>query len=437
MKKILTITAIISIAVWGMNLVVTPPPVWNVWVVRKELINLTGIISFSYMALIMLLAVRPKWLEKSFDGLDKMYWVHKWAGIWAIGLGGVHYLLKLSGPHLLIFFFERPVRGPRTESFFGQFRGVAEQVAEWTIYLLLISLVLTLWHKFSYRVWRYTHKIMPVIFLALVFHVIILSPETYWTQPAGLVVGLGCLVGSVCAFLSLFGLIGKQSSYKGKVISIETPAKGIIDIVCHLQGNWQHKAGQYVFLKQDKIEGAHPFTISSADQGNNTLHLCIKDLGDYTRHLQSTLKINDPVTIEGPYGCFDFKKSGSAHQIWIAGGIGITPFIAWLESLQNTPDKDRYAADLYYSIRNATEAGFVSRLENLCKTLPGMHLHVQYSDSMGYLTVDKLNLAKNDKGQYPDIWFCGSGSFAKALKSDLMKKEFPPEYFHQELFEMR
>ncbi len=43
------------------------------------------------------------------------------------------------------------------------------------------------------------------------------------------------------------------------------------------------------------------------------------------------LRTGTRVQVEGPYGRFDFRKGG-ARQIWLAGGIGITPFLAWAES---------------------------------------------------------------------------------------------------------
>lgn len=437
MKKILYGIVIISTIVWLISLIVTGHPNWHIWAIRKELILLTGIMAFSYMALIMLLSIRPKWLESTFGGLDKMYALHKWAGILAISIGGVHYLLKLSGK-LLILFFERPARGGgHGGSFLGQYRRLAEDLGEWTMWFLLVTLVLTLWHRFSYHIWRYTHKLMPIVFLILVFHAIVLSPTSYWLQPAGLIIGLCCLVGSVSAVLALFGLIGRKHTYQGTVTAIDILNTHIVEITCRVQGNWQHTAGQYVFFLHNKLEGQHPFTIVSANQGNHEVRLCIKALGDYTRKLQKAIHVGDVISLEGPYGCFDFKKSAIKKQIWIGGGIGITPFLAWLESLQNDPDKDQYIVDLYYCVQNQQQAIFAERLQQLTANLPNIMLYLYYSEQQGYLTIDQLDLAKDHQDQHPTIWFCGPSGFAESLKNHLTKKKFPANLFHRELFEMR
>lgn len=52
--------------------------------------------------------------------------------------------------------------------------------------------------------------------------------------------------------------------------------------------------------------------------------LIVKALGDHTDRLHETLKIGQNVKIEGPYGCFTFDDH-YPEQIWIGGGIGITP----------------------------------------------------------------------------------------------------------------
>ena len=63
---------------------------------RKALTLLSGALSLGWMGFCMLLALRPAWLERSLGGLDKLYHVHKWAGITAVLLVVAHWLLILS-----------------------------------------------------------------------------------------------------------------------------------------------------------------------------------------------------------------------------------------------------------------------------------------------------------------------------------------------------
>jgi hypothetical protein len=66
-------------------------------------------------------------------------------------------------------------------------------------------LLLTLWQRFPYHVWRYVHKVLALVYLLLAFHSLVLAPANYWTQPVGWLVALCAALGSVCALIALSG----------------------------------------------------------------------------------------------------------------------------------------------------------------------------------------------------------------------------------------
>ena len=91
-KKIVWGTGLFAVLLWIIDIIWRyKTSDWGVWLWRKEMINLTGIIAFVMMGVIMLLALRPKFLEPLFQGLDKIYYVHKWLGIWSIIAVVLHY----------------------------------------------------------------------------------------------------------------------------------------------------------------------------------------------------------------------------------------------------------------------------------------------------------------------------------------------------------
>jgi len=69
-----------------------------------------------------------------------------------------------------------------------------------------------------------------------------------------------------------------------------------------------------------------------------------------------------PVTVEGPYGCFDFEDN-HPRQIWVAGGIGITPFVARMKYLAHHPG-ERQPIDLFLPQMNTNR----TRRTNLLPT---------------------------------------------------------------------
>src|SRR3546814_2004224 len=88
-------------------------------------------------------------------------------------------------------------------------------------------------------------------------------------------------------------------------------------------------------------------TIASAwREDERRITFITKGLGDHTRRLPEKLHVGQEIRIEGPYGCFTFDDD-SARQIWIGGGIGITPFIARMKYLAQSPEGARAEIDLF------------------------------------------------------------------------------------------
>lgn len=436
MRRILAAVLLISLLAWAGAYWAQPPAELNVWTARDQLILLTGLGAYALMALIMLLAVRPMWLETRMDGLDKMYRLHKWSGILAAVLAAAHYLIKLGKPVLLALFDPVP-KTPRAAALLDMFRGSAKDIGEWAVWILAALVLLTLWRRFPYHIWRQVHRIAAVIFLVVAFHGVVLTPAAWWWQPAGWLVALCTAVGSVCALMALTGNIGRGRRYRGQVLAIDHLSDDILALTCRVEGNWHHRAGQFAFLTADRREGAHPFTVSGADDGTGRVQFSIKALGDYTRRLQRSLQVGQDVIIEGPYGCFDFQRDDGRPQIWVAAGIGVTPFISWMESLQTDPDTAPLAT-LYYCARNAGDAPFADHLKALCARVPNVTLQVRYSDTQRPLTAAELTADHKPGAPWPSVWFCGPAGFADALKDGLHRRGMPvSELFHQEAFQMR
>ncbi|MHA3905117.1 ferredoxin reductase family protein [Castellaniella sp. WN] len=409
------------------------------WVVRTQAIYLTGVWSMGLMSLVMILATRPAWLEPALGGMDRIYLLHKWAGILAIGLGVAHWLVKLSKgvmKDLIGAAIHKPVKFPALD-FLQPGHGLAKDVGEWVIYALIISLVITLWKAFPYKSWRLLHRAMPALYLALVFHTAALTPANWWLQPLGLIMGALMLGGSVAAVMALRQRIGTRRRHPGRIESVRALPSGVTEVECAMDAGWPgHRAGQFAFVTFDTGEGAHPFTIASADQPRERrLRFQIKALGDYTNGLAQRLRPGQPVRVEGPYGRFDHRRGGP-RQTWIAGGIGITPFLAWLESLQDHPERAP-RADLHYCIRNAAHDPFVERLQTLCAALPGVTLHVHDAGAGQHLDAEALRREHARTGGAMDVWFCGPAGLARSLESGLQSLGLGDVPVRREAFEMR
>jgi len=435
MKTLLAgLLAVVALA-WGWDVsnAVAPAGAHPLWIARQNALYLSGLLSIAMMSLTMFLATRPAWLEAPLGGMDRVYRTHKWAGILAVSLAATHWLIEMSGD-ILKAMIGREGRVPK-EKFTGLLevlRHLSKDMGEWAIYALLAMLVITLWKKFPYRTWRVLHRVMPVLFLMLAFHAALLAPRAYWAQPVGALLAVLLAAGGYGAIRSLLGGIGRSRVASGRIIAVEHPVADVTTVRCRLEQGWRgHRPGQFAFVTFDDKEGAHPFTIASSDQGDRTISFQIKALGDYTSQLGARLQAGQAVRVEGPYGRFDIARCNrGARQIWIAGGIGVTPFLAWLESLQGSPDQVP-AADLHYCTRDRDTDAFVPRLEKLCANLPGIALHIHGARQGALLKAEALGAPR-----HAEIWFCGPSGLADALRQGIHAMGWRPR-FHQEAFEMR
>ena len=429
-KKIVWGTGLFAVLLWIIDIVWRyKTSDWGVWLWRKEMINLTGIIAFVMMGVIMLLALRPKFLEPLFQGLDKIYYVHKWLGIWSIIAVVLHYGMKLSKSILQPYFEKGPKLGGDKLALLEDYRPYAKDAGEILFYLFVITLIITLLKRLPYRFWRWTHKIMGLLFLVVVFHSVVLAPARYWSEPVGIVFALISLVGIYASIISLFGLIGKKRQYAGIITGLEY--QGDVTLAtCQAEKGWTHQAGQYAFIRHSDSHESHPYTIASDDAGDQTVRFAIKALGHYTSQIQATWKVGDKVRLEGPYGQFFFLHSPLPKQVWIAGGVGITPFIAWMESLQGKQcEKEIH---LYYCVNAEKEYLVPEYLQELATSV-GITLHPHCSDEKGFLESDALPIDAETS-----VWFCGPSGFAKSIQKSIKAKGLSvTKHFHREYFDMR
>ena len=180
----------------------------------------TGSISILAISACMILAVRPKMLEGLFGGLDKMYRLHKWLGIVAL-LGSILHWTSKQFPKWLVklglFDGKKPLRPPMQEvltlkDWLVTQRHFAEEVGEIAFYVAVVLLVIALIQLIPYRWFDKLHILIIPVYLALVWHTIVLANFAYWAQPLGWLLTTALFFGSICSLLALFKRIGKPQT---------------------------------------------------------------------------------------------------------------------------------------------------------------------------------------------------------------------------------
>jgi len=186
------------------------------------------------------------------------------------------------------------------------------------------------------------------------------------------------------------------------------------------------------FHRDRILNESHPFTISSAP-GEDVLRVTVKACGDFTRHLFRNLQAGMEAIVEGPYGMFNYKTGGT-KQIWIAGGIGLTPFLSFIRDMDGNLSHD---VDFYYTVRHREEALFVDEIEVAAKKNPRLKAHIRFSAMDGSLTIEEI--IRNANGEMSDhhIYMCGPLPMVQAFRNALIAKGVKAANIHYEEFNFR
>ena len=409
--------------------------------IRQATIQFTGLLAMGFMSAAMVLALRLRWIDRLSQGLDKSYRLHKWCGIAALAAAVLHWLV-IEALDVLIDLESvshsprQGGAGPARVPLFRishDVREFAEGLGEWAFYALIALSCVALVSRIPYRFFHATHRAMAVVFVLVACHTLLLTRQVYWLQPIGWLILVLLFGGLMAAAASIRGRIGTHRCAVGRVGSIEVlEGVRVTHVEVELQSDWPgHQAGQFAYVTFDPREGAHPFTIASSWRDDGRMLFLIKASGDYTERLPRTLRVGDRVRIEGPYGGFNFEGS-PRRQIWIGAGIGITPFVARLQSLATKSDGREI--DLIHCTSDVDEKA-LNRLR-ASAAAAGVRLHVLVDRVDGLLDGARLRQMIPDWAS-ANIWFCGPSAFGDTLRGDLLAHGLDSSRFVREFFEMR
>jgi dimethylamine monooxygenase subunit B len=134
------------------------------------------------------------------------------------------------------------------------------------------------------------------------------------------------------------------------------------------------------------------------------------------------LKVGSALTISYPTNLFPIDQRGRKH-ILIAGGIGITPFIAMGEQL----DLQSQPFELYYCSRNEERGAYAEYVAARF----GRRVHLYRSDKGERLSLDPL---LNHQPLGTHIYVCGPAGMIEWVLSSARLAGWPDESLHSERF---
>lgn len=380
--------------------------------------------AFAAMALNQFLAARPKFLEGAFGGLDRMYRTHKTLGKIAFALILVHYFVTPNFEGKLLT---------------GGLNSFAKDAAEIGFYLLMGLIGISLFKKIPftkleipYHLWRKSHRFIGVAFIFIAFHQMFIKRPFDGTALLAGYLNIFAALGILSFLFIQFSPFFRRKSYEIKTVTRQGGATHISAMP--VGASLKTHPGQFavISVKKSGLKEPHPFTIAG-HKPDGEINFAIKALGDFTKRLYEDAEIGDKLQIEGGYGRFkyDAKKK---RQLWLAGGIGVTPFLAMAETL-----KDDLANDicLVHCVRNAEEGISSDELKKQADKIGRFQYVLYCTDDKGRLDAQKLIDIVEFELDGADLMFCGPPPLRNAIVSALkpLGKKFSSQKF--ELFEFR
>ena len=378
-----------------------------------------GVCALIAMAFSQVLATRLAWLQTIFGGMDRMYVLHKWLGISALALVLLHDTIDAD------------MDGIGRETFLTD---IAETLGEISLYGFLILVTLSIATFIPYNLWKYTHKLMGGFFAASTFHFLFILKPFSNLDALGIYVVSFCAVGILSYAYTLLPIGAFKGWRRYEVRSVE-PAGDAVSVTLSPAGaGHRHRSGQFAFVSfsAPDLEEVHPFTISKAPDDTGTLRFTIKPLGDYTANLCHALKAGTNVQVSRPFGHFALDKS-SRERIWIAAGIGITPFLAWSHALKGTEGP----VHLFYCIRTRSAAAHLDELEEIAAAKHNLHVHLIETQKDGRLTPAKIDSVVTGGKHDVEVAFCGPVEMRRAFSQGLASLGYDTRRFRYEEFEIR
>jgi predicted ferric reductase len=295
-----------------------------------------------------------------------------------------------------------------------------------SLLLLMAGLATTFERRIPYRIWRWLHVGLGFAVLFGLLHLVLLGIE----EPVWPILVLAAFFLGWRIVREDFGLAARPYIVQSaKVVAkdmVEISLKPLAEVVAV-------KPGQFVlvaFFAGPTFRGCgefHPFTVSAVGVSGE-MQIGVKALGDCTQKIQS-IEPGVLARVHGAFGNF-LADRPSSHQLWVAGGIGITPFLAQLRA-----GSLKQQTLLLYLYRAETDAAFLQEIQAMAAKDPKLSLRAVATGKdipdLNIILPEASSLAQHD------CYLCGPPGMVAGLRKALSGRGITSRHIHFENFEFR
>jgi predicted ferric reductase len=312
-----------------------------------------------------------------------------------------------------------------------------------SVALTLVLIGLSVWRRrlhVPYDVWQISHGLLAVAVVATALAHI--NGVGYYTQGPVRTVLFDLVAASMIGMLG-WTRVFRPLTVRGARWRVDAVRPEHADTVTvHLEPaghpGFSFVPGQFVWLGRLPLSFAQrPYSISSPSEGESArqLTITVKSLGRWSRGIAS-LPRGRFVYLDGPHGRFSIDFHQAPGYVFIAGGVGVTPFYSMLGTM--CVRGDLRPATLLYANRDWESILFREELQELAFYMPNLQVvHVLqrppegWDGEVGRITRELVvrHLPLDRRFHY---FVCGPDGLMDAAEQTLGRLGLPVDHVHSE-----
>lgn len=407
------------------------PPERSFWTEFSLGLGFVGVVQISVQ---FALIARYKRLTAPY-GIDLILKYHRQIAMIAVLFLIAHpIILVVQNPSLL--YLLNPLGGT-----------TASRAGNWSLYSLVLLTLLSVFRqriKLGYETWRITHALLGVA--AVVLAHVHINLAGYYTDRVWKEV---VLIAVSAVFMSSFlylrfvkPALQKRKAYT--VTAVKPERGGTYALALEPKGHagMNFRPGQFAWLKLGKnaytVE-EHPFSFSSSATNPKRLEFGIKELGDFTRQIKN-VPVGTTAYLDGPHGAFSIDLDPAPGYVFLAGGVGITPFMSILKTMADRGDKRPVL--MFYGSITWEDTAFRDELEDLKNKLDLELVYVlgkppeDWQGEKGFINEAVLKRHLLKEGIERLYLMCGPPVMMDSVTEALIKVGVPLAYVRSERFNL-
>jgi predicted ferric reductase len=323
------------------------------------------------------------------------------------------------------------------------------QCAWLSVAALALLMITSIWRKalrLRYQVWHVLHSLLGVlIVLAALGHAFLV--DYYFGEP--LVRAVWIAYTAAFLWLAVWVRLVKPlrlAMRPWRVVELWPEPGGSLTMGLepafrHAGRDFAFRAGQFAWILPSRNPFTptwHPFSMSSSAL-RSRVEFTVKQVGGFTDSMRR-LRVGDRVYLDGPHGSFTLEDNPGMGYVFVAAGVGVTPFLSMLSTLAD--QGDQRPVWLILGNRQEDQVTGVRQLARLQGRLNLRVVHVisrpseQWTGERGRIDARLLDRQLPLERRSLQYFICAREGMVQAVESSLQRLGIPGDRIHSEQFGM-